>query len=92
MAAGVIVSNLRLDQRNVRIRFPNGDVFDTGLRKLGALVGDHAEVGCNAVLQPGTIIGRRSFVYPLSAFGGVLPAESMAIPRGKGFEVRPRGV
>jgi NDP-sugar pyrophosphorylase family protein len=92
MAAGVIVSNLRLDQRNIRIRFPNGEVFETGLRKLGALVGDHAEVGCNAVLQPGTIIGRRSFVYPLSAFGGVLPAESIAVPRGKGFEVRSRGL
>lgn len=91
LAAGVILSNLRLDQQSVRIRFPNGEVFETGLRKLGALVGDHAEVGCNAVLQPGTVIGRRSFVYPLSAFGGFLPAESMAIPRGKSFEVRTRG-
>lgn len=79
--AGVICSNVRLDQKNVTIALPGGVVVDTGLRKFGAIVGDRAEVGCNAVLQPGTLLGPRSLVMPLTAFGGVLSAATIAHSR-----------
>lgn len=78
--AGVICSNLRLDQQEVTVKLPAATV-PTGLRKLGAIVGDQAEVGCNAVLQPGTLLGPRSLVMPLTAFGGYLPAATIARTR-----------
>lgn len=71
LGAGVIVSNLRLDQQNVPVRV-NGRSVDSGRRKLGAILGDGAEVGCNAVLNPGSIVGRRSLVGPLVSFRGTL--------------------
>jgi NDP-sugar pyrophosphorylase family protein len=77
LGAGVILSNLRLDQQPIGMRLPGG-YFETGLRKLGAILGDKAEVGCNAVLQPGTILGKRALVMPTMAFGGYLPAETIA--------------
>lgn len=77
----MICSNVRLDQKNVTIALPGGVVVDTGLRKFGAIVGDRAEVGCNAVLQPGTLLGPRSLVMPLTAFGGVLSAATIAHSR-----------
>ena len=77
LAAGVICSNLRLDRKPVRVHTPNG-VHDSGMRKLGALVGDRAEVGCNSVLNPGAILGPRSFVAPAIAFGGYLPPATIA--------------
>ena len=77
LGAGAICSNLRLDGRTVVARGPDGE-RDTGLRKFGAVVGDDAEVGCNAVLNPGALIGRRSLVAPAIAFGGYLPPESVA--------------
>lgn len=77
LGAGVICSNVRLDGSDVSLQLPTG-LVDTGLRKLGAMLGDGAEVGCNAVLQPGTLIGRRSIVYPLTAFGGFLDHEQIA--------------
>lgn len=67
MGAGSIASNLRLDKRSVMI----GGV-DTGLRKIGALIGDFAEIGCNTVLCPGTVIGRGATVYPMSRVHGIL--------------------
>jgi NDP-sugar pyrophosphorylase family protein len=81
LGAGVICSNLRLDQQEVILKLPAGPVA-TGLRKFGAILGDGAEVGCNAVLQPGTLLGRRALVMPLTAFGGILPAASIARMRG----------
>ena len=77
LGAGVILSNLRLDQQAISVRLPEG-VFDTGLRKFGAILGDKAEVGCNAVLQPGTILGKRALVMPTVAFGGYLPDATIA--------------
>lgn len=77
LGAGVICSNLRLDQKPVTVRDVDRS-FDTGLRKLGAILGDEAEVGCNAVLQPGAVLGRRAIVMPLTAFSGVLPANTIA--------------
>lgn len=81
LGAGAICSNLRLDQKNVTVRLPEGTV-DTGLKKFGAVVGDQAEVGCNAVLNPGTLLGQRALVMPAMAFGGYLPPASIARMRG----------
>jgi len=61
------------DAGNIFIEL-NGKPFDTGLRKFGALLGDDAEVGCNSVLNPGSIIGRGSLVYPGTHWRGILPA------------------
>lgn len=77
LGAGVILSNLRLDQHTVTVRLPE-ETVDTGLRKFGAVLGDNAEVGCNAVLQPGTLLGKRALVMPTVAFGGYLPAATIA--------------
>jgi NDP-sugar pyrophosphorylase family protein len=73
MAAGVITSNVKSDKTNVSIRTEDGRI-ETGLRKLGALVGDCVEIGCNTVLNPGTVIGRNTTVYPLSRVRGMIPA------------------
>jgi NDP-sugar pyrophosphorylase family protein len=81
LGAGVILSNLRLDQQPVTVRLASG-MRDTGLRKFGAILGDHAEVGCNAVLNPGTILGKRALVMPTTAFGGYLPPDTIARIRG----------
>lgn len=77
LGAGVICSNFRLDQRTVTVRL-TGEVVDTGLRKFGAIVGERAEVGCNAVLNPGTLLGPRSLVMPTSVFTGYLPPATIA--------------
>ena len=77
LAAGAILANLRLDRKSVRVYTPTGRV-DTGLTKLGALLGDGAEVGCNSVLQPGTILGRRARVMPAIAYGGYLADDTTA--------------
>ncbi|MFZ5493959.1 MAG: UDP-N-acetylglucosamine diphosphorylase [Verrucomicrobiota bacterium] len=77
LGAGAICSNLRLDQAEVVVKLPDGNV-PTGLRKFGAILGDQAEVGCNAVLNPGTLLGPRALVMPAMAFGGVLPPATIA--------------
>ncbi|HUB67896.1 MAG TPA: UDP-N-acetylglucosamine diphosphorylase [Candidatus Methylacidiphilales bacterium] len=77
LAAGVIVSNLKLNGDFITIRVKEG-IVTTGLRKFGALVGDRAEVGCNAVLNPGSILGRRSLIYPGVIWRGILPANTIA--------------
>lgn len=78
--AGVICSNLRLDQQPIVVRGPDA-VYETGLRKFGAIVGDQAEVGCNAVLNPGTVLGPRALVMPTLAFSGYLPPATIAKTR-----------
>lgn len=75
LGAGVVCSNLRLDQSEIAVEI-GGERVGTGLRKFGAIFGDKAEAGCNAVLMPGTLLGRRSLVMPLTPFGGHL-AEGM---------------
>jgi len=77
LAAGVIVSNLKLNGDFITLRVGT-HVLTTGLRKFGALVGDGAEVGCNAVINPGSIVGRRSLIYPGVSWRGILPANSIA--------------
>ena len=73
LGAGVKVSNVKLVPGNVTVDI-EGRSFDTGLRKFGVLLGDHSDIGCNAVLNPGSIIGRGSVVYPNTNWRGVLPA------------------
>ncbi len=76
LGAGVKVSNVKLVPGNVTVEI-DGKPFDTGLRKFGAVLGDQAEIGCNAVLNPGSIIGRGAVVYPNVNWRGVLPANRM---------------
>ncbi len=77
IGAGVILSNFKSLPGNIKID-KDGRPFDTGLRKFGALLGDFAEVGCNSVLNPGSIIGRNSVIYPASNWRGFLPANMIA--------------
>jgi len=77
LGAGVKISNVKLLPGNVTVEI-DGVLTDTGLRKFGALLGDHAEAGCNAVLNPGSILGRGAVVYPNVFWRGILPANSIA--------------
>ncbi len=76
MGAGSITSNVKSDKSLVKISY-KGKKIDTGLRKFGAILGDIVEIGCNAVLNPGTIIGQNSSVYPLCSVRGVVPENSI---------------
>lgn len=76
LGAGVKVSNVKLVPGNILLEV-DGKPLDTGLRKFGALLGDRCEIGCNAVLNPGTIIGRGSVVYPNTNWRGILPPGSI---------------
>jgi len=80
LGAGVICSNLRLDGGEVVVRLPN-ETVNTGLRKFGAVIGDKAEIGCNAVLNPGSLIGPRALVMPCTAFSGYVAASTVARTR-----------
>jgi NDP-sugar pyrophosphorylase family protein len=76
LGAGVILSNVKLDHREIVVTASDGTIA-TGLRKFGAIIGDRTEVGCNAVINPGSVLGRDSIVYPGANFRGVLPASSI---------------
>ena len=82
LGAGAVLSNLRLNKDEIRVTISGGRVA-TGRRKLGALLGEGAQVGCNAVLQPGTILGKGSMVLPAVAFGGSLPENAIAMIGGQ---------
>lgn len=77
LGAGVVLSNFKSFPGNITVEL-DGQPFDTGLRKFGALVGDGAEIGCNAVLNPGSIIGRGAMIYPGVNWRGILPANMIA--------------
>ena len=92
LGAGAKISNVKLFPCNIEVDV-NGLPHDTGLRKFGALLGDHAEVGCNAVLNPGSILERGTVVYPNVFWRGILPANMIAKNKAE-IEVvvkRPRG-
>ncbi len=92
LGAGVVLSNVKSLPGNVTVEM-DGKPFDTGLRKFGALLGDGAEVGCNAVLNPGSILGRGAVIYPNVFWRGILPANVIAKNKAE-IEVvvkRPRG-
>ena len=76
MGAGSITSNVKSDKTLVVVKDGKEEIA-TGLKKFGAMLGDHVEVGCNSVLNPGTVIGRNTNVYPLSMVRGVVPANSI---------------
>ena len=76
MGAGSITSNVKSDKTLVTVRGLDGKM-ETGLKKMGAILGDNVEIGCGSVLNPGTIIGKESNVYPLSSVRGYVPAKSI---------------
>ena len=76
MGAGSITSNIKSDRTLVVVK-DGTEKIETGLKKIGAMLGDYVEVGCNSVLNPGTVIGRGSNIYPLSSVRGVIPANSI---------------
>lgn len=76
MGAGSITSNVKSDKKLIAIKAPAGSI-DTEMKKIGAFLGDNVEVGCGSVLNPGTIVGRGSNIYPLSSVRGFVPAGSI---------------
>lgn len=82
LGAGAITSNVKSDKSLVTVNY-NGTKTETGLKKFGAIVGDGVEVGCSSVLNPGTVIGKNSNVYPLSMVRGVIDANSIYKKQGE---------
>ncbi len=82
MGAGSITSNVKSDKKNIFVHLPDADIA-TGLRKFGAMLGDFVEIGCNSVLNPGTVIGRHSIIYPASSVRGVVPARHILKDSGE---------
>ena len=76
MGAGSITSNVKSDKKLVIVK-TGAECIETGLKKFGAMIGDNVEVGCNSVLNPGTVIGKNSNIYPLSCVRGVVPENSI---------------
>ena len=87
MGAGSITSNVKSDKTNVTIMIGD-DKIETGLKKMGAMLGNCVEVGCNSVLNPGTVIGSESNIYPLSMVRGYVPAKSIYKKCGEVVEKR----
>lgn len=86
LGAGAITSNIKNDKKNVVVKFPLGEI-ETGLRKLGAIVGDGVQVGCNTVLNPGTVIGRNTRIYPLNSVRGWIDENSIYKKEGVVSEI-----
>ena len=80
LGAGVVLSNVKLDRSEITIA-AGGGLVPTGLKKFGAVIADHAEIGCNSVINPGSLIGRRTIVYPGTMWKGVAPANSIVKTR-----------
>ncbi len=74
--AGAVASNLKSDKSEVTIKFKENEI-KTGLKKFGTIVGDYSEIGCNSVLNPGTIIGKNTSIYPLSSVRGVIESNTI---------------
>lgn len=91
LGAGVVLSNVKLDRSEITVAGADGKPFGTGLKKFGAIVGDRAEIGCNSVLSPGSLIGRDTIVYPGTQWRGVLPEGHIAKVRQTIEIVRRRG-
>lgn len=79
LGAGTKCANLKFDDSNV-VLFVDNQRLDTGLRKFGAIIGDHTQIGCNVVTNPGTLIGQRVTAYPCFSFGGLVPSHSKIKP------------
>ena len=76
LGAGVKVSNLKINWQNVSVTI-EGQRYDTGLQKFGAIIGDEVEIGCNAVLNPGTMIGKRTLAYAMTSLTGYYPPDKI---------------
>lgn len=87
MGAGSITSNVKSDKLLVKVHTPEGDI-ETGIKKFGAMIGDEVEVGCGSILNPGTVIGKNSNIYPLSSVRGVVAANSIYKKQGEVAEKR----
>ena len=85
MGAGSITSNVKSDKKLVVVKTSNGNI-ETGIKKFGAMIGDEVEVGCGSVLNPGSVIGAHSNIYPLSSVRGVVPANSIYKRQGEVVE------
>ncbi|MDO4598894.1 MAG: UDP-N-acetylglucosamine pyrophosphorylase [[Ruminococcus] gnavus] len=85
MGAGSITSNVKSDKKLVVVKTPDGQI-ETGLKKFGAMLGDEVEVGCGSVLNPGTVVGSHTNIYPLSSVRGFVPAESIYKKQGEVVE------
>lgn len=90
LGSGVTLSNLRFDQSNVTVKSPDGPI-DTGRRKLGGILGDHAEVGCHSVLNPGSVLGKHALVYPMTNWRGSLADGHMGMSQAVKLVTRKRG-
>ena len=82
MGAGSITSNVKADKMNVVVK-NEGELLETGRKKFGAMLGDRVEVGCNSVLNPGTVVGRDSNIYPVSCVRGVVPEQCIYKDSGR---------
>ena len=82
MGAGSITSNVKSDQKLVVVKTPAGAI-ETGMKKFGAMLGDHVEIGCGTVLNPGSIVGACTNIYPLSSVRGVIPGNSIYKRQGE---------
>ena len=77
MGAGSITSNVKSDKKNIFVKNNAGNNIETGLKKFGAILGDNVEIGCGSVLNPGSIVGKNTNIYPLSSVRGVIPQNSI---------------
>ncbi len=87
MGAGSITSNVKSDKKLVVVKTPWGNI-ETGMKKFGAMLGDEVEVGCGSVLNPGTVVGSHSNIYPLSSVRGFVPGNSIYKKQGEVAEKR----
>ena len=91
MGAGSITSNVKSDKKLVVVKTPEGRI-ETGMKKFGAMLGDEVEVGCGSVLNPGTVVGSHSNIYPLSSVRGYIPGGSIYKKQGEVVEKREETV
>ncbi len=87
LGAGVILSNVKSDKKSIKVKIAKDQFVESGLRKFGAMIGDNVEVGCNSVLNPGTIIGRNSRIYPLTSVRGVISENCIVKSTGEIVEI-----
>lgn len=77
MGAGAVTSNVKNSKAEIKIKVSTFEIIETGLKKFGAMIGDMVEVGCNSVINPGSVIGKNTWIYPLSCVRGVVPGNSI---------------
>lgn len=82
LGAGTKCANLKLDGTEIYV-YHEGKKYQTGLRKFGAIIGDDGQLGCNSVTNPGSLLGKKSYLFPCTNFGGISPQESIIRPVGK---------